>query len=102
MLLRVELVRFVDDHQPGWAEAQFVDANGQRHSIIDKVPIFTSAMLDSNSEYPHPGSVMCQVVSRWKDSSGRSLTKISTEHHGIESTTGITEFIVFSEQLERC
>ena len=42
--LRVQIVRFVDvEPQPGIVESQFRDAQGEVHSIIDKIPLFTSA-----------------------------------------------------------
>ena len=55
---RVQIVRFVDEEpQPGIVEAQFRDAQGEVHSIIDKVPAFTSAYLwsDSNPTGSSPG-----------------------------------------------
>jgi hypothetical protein len=62
--LRVQIVRFVDDEpQPGIVESQFCDAHGKVHSIIDKVPMFTSAALWSGSEYPQIGFIECSVMS---------------------------------------
>jgi len=55
--LAVEIVRFVDDHQPGWVECEFIDAEGRRHTIIEKVPIVSPDKLDSTSEYPQSGFV---------------------------------------------
>lgn len=59
--LRVQIVRFVDEYQPGIVECQFRDADGQVHLIIGKLPYFTSADLWSDSEYPQPGEVECRV-----------------------------------------
>ncbi len=53
--LRVEITRYVDDHQPGFIQCEFVDAVGQRHTMVDKVPMFTIADLDFESCYPQPG-----------------------------------------------
>jgi hypothetical protein len=60
--LRVQIVRFVEAYQPGIVECQFRDANGQMHSIIGKMPCFTSAYLWFDSEYPQPGEVECLVL----------------------------------------
>jgi hypothetical protein len=38
--LRVQIVRFVDEYQPGIVECQFRDADGQMHSAIGKLPCF--------------------------------------------------------------
>src|SRR6202789_459988 len=63
--LRVQIVRFVDEEpQPGIVESQFRDAQGKLHSIIDKIPLFTSADLWSDSNYPQPGFIECRVLER--------------------------------------
>jgi hypothetical protein len=40
--LAVWIVRFVDQHFPGWVECEFIDAEGRRHTVRDKVPVFTT------------------------------------------------------------
>ena len=37
--LALEIVRSVDDHQPGIVAVEFTDAGGRRHTIIDKALI---------------------------------------------------------------
>src|SRR5579859_5662505 len=55
----------------------------------------------SRQRYPKPGSVGCEVSARWRDSDGRELIRISTARPwGIESTEGVSEFVVLAEQLE--
>jgi hypothetical protein len=97
--LTVQIVRYVDDSFPGWIECQFVDAEGHRHSIIDKVPIVTSGLLESTSIYPQPGSVACNELKRWRDTDGRELVLISTEPFGVESTEGLSAFSVLASLL---
>jgi hypothetical protein len=76
--LRVEITRFVDEEpQPGIVVAQFRDADGRVHTIQDKVPLFTAAMLWSDSEYPQPGTAECQVLERFERSDGRALARIA-------------------------
>jgi hypothetical protein len=60
--LRVQIVRYVEKYQPGIVECQFREAGGQLHSIIGKLPCFTSADLWPDSEYPQPGQVECRVL----------------------------------------
>ena len=98
--LAVKIVRYVDDHQPGWVEVEFVDAQGQHHTFVDKVPGFTSLPLDAHSSYPQPGQVACEVLSRSQDTLGRTLVSITTARpYHIESTEGASEFVVLPSQL---
>ena len=99
--LVVQIVRFVDDHQPGWVACEFIDAEGHSCTIVDKVPVLSSEDLDAGSAYPRPGRVGCEVVARWRDPDGRELLRISTsEPWGIESTQGVSEFVVLANQVE--
>ena len=98
--LAVEIVRYVRDDQPGWVACEFMDAEGRRHTIVDKVPVVSSEMLDASSQYPRPGFVGCTVLREWRDVNGRDLARVSTETpRWIESTEGLTEFVVLSRQL---
>jgi hypothetical protein len=96
----VEIVRFVDKHQPGFVECELVDAEGRKHKFMDKVPIFTAQDLDSSSAYPQSGSVRCEVLAEWRDPAGRALSQISTiRPDDVESSEGLSEFIVLSQQV---
>ena len=97
--IRVDIVEWVDDAQPGVVVSRLVDAWGCEHMLIDKLPIFTSADLDRHSPYPQPGWLACTVVER-RDAEGRDIITIDTQQPWcIESTTGTTRFEVLSEQL---
>jgi hypothetical protein len=99
--LAVDIVRFVDDCQPGIVASEFVDAEGRRHTLIDKIPIFSSDYsLDANSIYPQPGAVRCTVLERWSDEEGREFVSISTSSpDGVDSTEGDTEFVVLAASV---
>jgi hypothetical protein len=98
--LAVNIVRFTDDHFPGWVASEFMDAEGHRHTIIDKVPGLSLEDLDATSKYPRPGAARCEVLDRWQDSQGRELARISlVRPDGLESTEGLSEFVVISAQL---
>ena len=97
--LVVDIVRFVDDHQPGFVECRLLDAKGHIHYFVEKVPVVSTEDLWSSSKYPRPGVIACQVIQRWLDGS-QQLLKVSTElPWHIESTTGATEFVVFESQV---
>lgn len=95
--LAVQIVRFVDGRFPGWVECQFEDAAGHVHIVIDKYPIVTAEMLDSQSRYPRPGEIRCEVLGRAQDIGRANVVRIRTP--GIESTEGLSEFLVLPSQL---
>src|SRR5215467_3218651 len=98
--LVVQIVRFVDAHMPGRVACEFVDADGRKHTLIDKTPIFTSHQLDSTSTYPQAGVVRCEVLFRWRDTHGRDLARVTTERpDDVESTEGLSEFVILSRDL---
>lgn len=100
--LGVQIVRFVDDHQPGVVACEFIDVDGKRHTIIDKVPVVSLESLDANSGYPRPGAVRCDVLERWRRSDGVSLSRISSgAPDGIATIEGCSEFVVFSSDVRQ-
>ncbi|MDD3481748.1 hypothetical protein [Azovibrio restrictus] len=59
-IVSVQIVRFVDDYQPGIVECQLVDAEGG-HFFIDKVPIVAAEDLCLDSSYPADGAIACEI-----------------------------------------
>jgi hypothetical protein len=98
--IRVTIVRFVVEQQPGFVETEFADANGTVHTLVDKVPVFSPEDLWSDSVYPQPGFARCEVLARSQDSHGRNLASVSiAKPDGLESTTGLSEFVVIESQI---
>lgn len=98
-VIRVDIVAWVDDAQPGVVAARFLDAWGYEHTLIDKLPMFTAANLDQQSAYPQPGSLACALIER-HNVAGRAISIIDIDQPWqIESTTGTTRFEVLSEHL---
>ena len=62
--VRVEIVRYTDDHQPGFVECRLTDVSGRVWSFEEKVPVVTDEYLDAGSRYPCVGSVGCAVLDR--------------------------------------
>lgn len=99
--LTIEISRFVDEYQPGIVECVLVDANGQRHLFIEKVPIVTTENVWSSTSYPRPGAIACAVEAEWRDDDGRVLARVTTERPwGVESTSGQTSFVVLASELQ--
>lgn len=98
--ISVQIERFVDEHQPGFVECRLVDADGRSHQFIEKLPIVTSANLWSDSSYPQAGTIACEIESESIDAAGRRLVQVSTERPwSVESTEGISRFLVLSSQV---
>lgn len=77
-----------------------MDAEGHRHIIKDKIPIFTVEDLHADSKYPVEGTIRCQILERYQGSKGQELARVSTtKPDAIESTEGLTEFIVSSSLI---
>jgi len=101
MNLVVLITRFVGaEPQPGIVACEFVDAEDRTHILIDKTAIFSSESLDENSSYPLPGIVRCEVLANWRDPAGRELVRINTRLDGVESSKGLSEFVVLKKQVE--
>jgi hypothetical protein len=76
-LLRVDIVGFADESFPGFVHCAFVDANGKRHTLIEKEPVVSNVHLWTDSSYPQPGMVLCESVERLQDGSNRDLALVS-------------------------
>lgn len=98
--LAVRITGFVDSSQPGFVACEFVDADDQPHTFIDKAPVFTTETLDANSAYPQPGRVRCTELGVRRDARGRELITISTtDPDSVESVNGLSKFVVLGTQV---
>jgi hypothetical protein len=96
--VRVDIIRYTSDDQPGWVECTLVDFHGRRWSFIEKIPVVTEAMLGPEGEYPQPGVLACEVLERWADQA-----RIDTRRpFGIESREGAYQFDVATSLLVEC
>ena len=99
--LKIAIVQFVEPYQPGIVRCEFTDAEGAIHSIVDKEVYFSSEFLDEDSGYPQPGIVRCEVLARWRDTSGRELARINiAQPDALQSTEGLEDFVVLAAQLD--
>jgi hypothetical protein len=100
-ILPIQILRFVDEHQPGFVECAFRDANGAEHRFVEKAPVVSLENLSSSSVYPRAGALACEVEATWVANDGHALSRISTERPwGIESTEGLWQFVVRAECLQ--
>ena len=98
--VRVEIVRWVDDHQPGIVECRLTDRHGRAWAFIEKLPVVSNADLDGRSGYPQPGVIACEILNTRRDASGREFTVIDTERSwGIGSAENVIRFEVFTDDI---
>ena len=100
MYVRVDIVGFVEEHQPNLVEARLVDALGQEHVFTDKCAIFTSVDLDRQSPYPVPGVIACHVITCADTVQGQGTITIDTEEPWhVADADSQTRFVVLAQQL---
>ena len=91
---------FVDEHQPGFVECAFTDAQGRPHKIVDKLPIFTSQNLWTDLEYPQPSVIRCEILDQKQDSSGRRVARVTiAKPDDLESLDGLCEFVLLRSEI---
>jgi hypothetical protein len=101
-IIRIPIVRWVRDDNPGWVECLLTDASGRTWRLVDKLAIFSKAIdLDENSVYPQPGILACEAVAAKVDAQNRNIVVINIEKPwGVESVEGATLFDVFQAQIK--
>ena len=98
--LRVEIIGFVEEHQPGFVRCAFVDAGGMRHTFIEKIPVASKDDLWIDSLYPQPGAVPCLSVEALQDGTGRALTRVTIDvGDSMDSFKYSAPFVVLESQL---
>jgi hypothetical protein len=66
-VVQIDIVRYIDDWQPGFVECRLTDRWGRVWSFVEKVPVVTAEYLDAGSDYPCPGLIGCRVLDRAED-----------------------------------
>jgi len=94
--LRVDIVGFADESFPGFVHCDFSDANGNRHTFLEKIPVVTTKDLWTDSTYPQPGMLPCERVECLHDGAGRALALVSINPMGPDYPA---QFIVLESQL---
>lgn len=98
--IKVRIIRFISNDQPGFVECSFTDAWDKEFKIEEKVPVVSSDYLDKDSKYPQDGLIACEVIRTWKDETGRQLVTIDIDKPwAIETIDGIKQFDIVQEDL---
>lgn len=100
MILKVQVVRYVDNGFPGWVESEFIDAEGRRHEFVEKVPIISDEQIGPEDIYPRNGRIRCEILEQWRDAKDRDLVRVNTlVPDAVETTEGASEFVVYPSQV---
>ena len=98
--LKVKIIEFADDSQPGFVNCTFTDSAGQEYKIFEKVPVVTDEYLDENSHYPKEGIVSCVILDENQDKENNEIVKINiAEPLQISTVNDETIFLVLRNQL---
>ena len=62
--LKIQVIEYIDDWNPGWVKCEFKDVHGKTWSFIEKVPVVSIEALDSKSNYPIETYIECEVISQ--------------------------------------
>lgn len=92
--LRVSIARFVDEHFPGFVECEISDVDGVRYLIEDKVPIFTTENLWSDSTYPAEGTVGCEILERMTDDHGNEIVRVKLDDALLRTSFGRNDPVI--------
>ncbi len=101
LALKVTITRYVrDEPQPGIVECELVDVHGRHWHFVEKTAVVCMDDIDATSQYPRPGVIAGEIVSRNRDPGGREVIRICTEHpFGVESVDGVTTFDVLPDSV---
>ena len=97
--IKVLITKCVDDSAyPPIVECLFEDTDGKTWLFVEKEPVVSAAELDG--DFPSPGVIACEIVSKSRDKSGNEILEVDTERPwGIFSVEGRTRFSVYPDQL---
>lgn len=92
--VRVEVVRWVDEGFPGWAEAELTEADGSVAAIVEKAPVLDGAgRLTPDGPFPVALVLPCDVLRRSTGPDG-SRTAVVRLRSGVTDRHGRATFHV--------
>ena len=94
VIVRATATRWESDWFPGWVEASVLDARGQEHRIIEKVPVLTSAEITADSPFPFEFWIDAEMESI----NGEDVTV--SFRHGIETIDGLGSLTVLAADVK--
>jgi hypothetical protein len=99
--IAIQLLRFVDDHQPGFVEFELCDAYGHQHLFVEKIPVVTLLNVNSTSSFPISEKLDCTIaLKRTSIDSTIQFEVDTTAPWGVVSNTNQSKFWVKSTALD--
>jgi hypothetical protein len=98
--LKVRIIAFVDDHQPGFVRCSFTDIENKEWFFIEKVPVVSAEYFDAESLYPRDGTIGCRVMKRQSGENNKEICTIVVDEM-VDDSLEEREYMfdVFSEQI---
>ena len=98
--IKISIIGISDTSFPIWVECVLYDAFGNKHIFIEKSPVVAGHSITLESVFPQLGIIECELVKKWKDSSGQKIMRVNTKKPwGIESTDGLNIFDILENQI---
>jgi hypothetical protein len=94
--LIVTITRYADEHQPGWVECEFADADGRLHHFLESGLVVSQHVLTAASDYPRVGRISCRIAEEWGDQSGIDLARIFLDAAGADDETS---YVILASDL---
>jgi hypothetical protein len=96
----VQIVRFVDESQPGFVECELKDAHGRTSTFVARMPFVTLENLDWESAYPQAGEMECDEIASRRDGQGREVVTVEIlAAPNVDSFLQEMTFEVFAQSL---
>lgn len=95
--LKIKIIAYTDDSQPGWVRCCFTDKEGVMHFFEEKAPAVSEKFLDEKSIYPQEGHLKCKVLDR----KGNVATIDISIPFAQEDESGKSIFEVFEDRIEK-
>lgn len=95
--VKIKIIEYIDDSQPGWVRCVLTDAFGKEWLFTEKVPIVTSDYLDEKSTYPQEGMINCIIVG--ENDKDNCIDIDTSKPYGVYSEEDKTNFTIFKTQL---
>ncbi len=97
--IKVKITRFISNNQLGFIECKFYDAFNNEHIIEDKIPVITNKNIDAYSKYPIDETISCEILDERNQDGKVIITASTLKPWGLETTMGISEFELLTDQI---
>lgn len=94
VLVRAKAVRWASDDFPGWVEVVVRDFTGTKHSIVEKVPVLSSAPITKDSSFPQEWWVRGESDHVDAD---RALVVLD---HDVQTSAGLRSFYCATQDVK--